>query len=51
MAARAFGAKVFPTSVLIARDGRVAFTVVGEMEWNKSPARDWIAPYLKETLK
>ena len=50
-AARAFGAKVFPTSVLLKRDGTAAFTVVGEMEWNKNPAREWIAPYLKETLK
>ena len=50
-AALAFGARVFPTSVLIKRDGSAAFTVVGEMEWNKNPAREWIAPYLKETIK
>jgi len=45
--AKSFGAKVFPTSVLIGRDGRALFTVVGEMEWNRDPARSWIAPYLK----
>jgi len=51
LAAQAFGARVFPTSVLIKRDGTAAFTVIGEMEWNRNPAREWIAPYLKETLK
>ena len=45
--ARAFGARVFPTSVLIGRDGRALFSVVGDMEWNRDPARSWIAPYLK----
>ncbi len=49
--AKSFGAKVFPTSVLIGRDGRAAFTVVGEMEWNRDPARSWIAPYLKQGNK
>ena len=50
-AAQAFGARAFPTSVLIKRDGTAAFTAVGEMEWNKNPAREWIAPYLKEAIK
>ncbi|MBV8503713.1 MAG: TlpA family protein disulfide reductase [Paucibacter sp.] len=44
--AQAFGVHVFPTSVLIGRDGRAIFTVVGGMEWNQEPARGWIAPYL-----
>ncbi len=46
MAARSFGAKVFPTTVLIRRDGRAAFSVVGEMEWNRDPARGWIETLL-----
>ncbi|XHS78982.1 TlpA disulfide reductase family protein [Burkholderiaceae bacterium UC74_6] len=46
-AAKAFGAKVFPTSVLIDRAGHAQFSVVGEMEWNRDPARAWIAEIMK----
>ncbi len=45
-AARAFGARIFPTTVAIARSGRAAFSVVGECEWNSPTARAWIAPLL-----
>ena len=51
MAAKAFGAKVFPTSVLIDRDGHAAFSVVGEMEWNRDPAKAWITEYLRKGKK
>lgn len=45
-AARAFGARIFPTTVAIDRSGRAAFSVVGECEWNGPQARAWIAPLL-----
>lgn len=45
-AARAFGVRVFPSTVLIGRDGRVAFTVVGEADWGNAPARAWVAAML-----
>ena len=28
------------------RDGRAAFSVIGECEWNGPQARDWLAPLL-----
>ena len=40
---RAFGARAFPTSVLVGRDGRAVCTVIGEMDWNGPVAREWIA--------
>jgi len=46
-AAQAFGAKMFPTSVLIDRAGRARFSVIGQMEWNRDPARGWIAEIMK----
>lgn len=45
-AAQAFGVRVFPTTVVIARNGRAAFSVIGEAEWNGPTARRWIAPLL-----
>jgi thiol-disulfide isomerase/thioredoxin len=45
-AARAYGARVFPTTVAIDRDGRAAFSVIGECEWNGPQARAWLAPLL-----
>jgi len=41
-AARSFEARIFPTSVLIDRQGRVLFSVVGEADWNAEPVRGWI---------
>jgi thiol-disulfide isomerase/thioredoxin len=41
-AAKAFGARVFPFTAFIARDGRVAFTVVGAADWAGDPARGWV---------
>ena len=43
-AARAFGARIFPTTVAIDRAGRAAFTVVGECDWTGAAARTWIEP-------
>lgn len=45
-AARAFGVTIFPTTVLIGRDGRVAFSVVGEADWQASVERQWISALL-----
>ncbi|MDN3919907.1 TlpA family protein disulfide reductase [Roseateles violae] len=41
-ASRAFGARMFPTSVLIARDGRALFSIIGELDWNAAEPRQWI---------
>jgi thiol-disulfide isomerase/thioredoxin len=43
---RAFGVRAFPTSVLVGRDGRALFSVIGEMDWNGPEARQWISTAL-----
>lgn len=43
---RAWGARVFPTSVLIDRQGGAAFSVIGELDWAGPEARQWIQPLL-----
>ena len=48
-AARAWGVRIFPTTVAVARDGRAVFSVVGEVDWTGSEARRWIAPLLRQT--
>ena len=45
-AALAFGARVFPTTVVVDRRGRVAFSVSGEVDWGGAQARRWIAALL-----
>jgi thiol-disulfide isomerase/thioredoxin len=45
-ASRRFGVRIFPTSVLIARDGRAVFSVIGELDWTGTQARQWIASVL-----
>lgn len=45
-AARAFQVRIFPTTVVIGRDGRAAFTVTGELDWTGPQARAWLAPLL-----
>ena len=45
-AARAWQVRIFPSTVVIGRDGRAAFTVVGEVDWGGAEARAWIAPLL-----
>ena len=42
-AARAFGVRIFPTTLVVGREGRVLFSVVGETDWTAEPARGWIA--------
>ena len=46
-AARAWGVRIFPTTVVFGRDGRPAFTVTGEVDWTGAEARQWLAPLLK----
>jgi hypothetical protein len=45
-AARAWGVKIFPTTVLVGRDGRAAFSVLGEAAWTDPPARQWVVDLL-----
>jgi thiol-disulfide isomerase/thioredoxin len=45
--ARAWGVRVFPTSVLIGRDGRPRWTLYGELDWGAPALRDWLAPQLR----
>lgn len=47
-AAKAWGARVLPTTVVIDRRGRAAFSVVGEIDWAGAQARVWLAPLLAE---
>lgn len=45
-AARDWQVRIFPSTVVIARNGRAAFTVTGELDWNGPTARAWIAAVL-----
>jgi hypothetical protein len=44
--ARAWGATVFPTTVLVAADGRVWGMVRGELDWSSLQAGKLVAPLL-----
>jgi thiol-disulfide isomerase/thioredoxin len=44
--ARAWGVSVFPTTVLVRPDGRVAESVRGALDWTSEPAADLLAPLL-----
>ena len=46
-AARAWGVRIFPTTIAIGRDGRPGFVVIGEVDWTGAEARRWLAPLLK----
>lgn len=46
-AAQAWGVRVFPTTVAVGRDGRAAFSVVGELDWGGPEAAGWLAPLLR----
>jgi hypothetical protein len=46
-ASRAWGAGVFPTTVVVGRDGRARCTRIGEVDWNAPPERDWLAGLLQ----
>jgi thiol-disulfide isomerase/thioredoxin len=45
-AARAWLVRIFPSTIVIGRDGRAAFTIVGEIDWGGPEARAWLAPLL-----
>jgi thiol-disulfide isomerase/thioredoxin len=45
-AARAWGFRVFPSTAIVARDGRALFTVTGEVDWTGREARQWITAVL-----
>lgn len=45
-AALAWQVRVFPTTVAIGRDGRAAFSVIGEADWTGDAARQWLRPLL-----
>lgn len=46
--AGAWGVKVFPTTVLIDRQGRPRQRVQGEVDWTGAPAAQWIDTLLKQ---
>ncbi|MFM1990911.1 MAG: hypothetical protein RJA99_3868 [Pseudomonadota bacterium] len=45
--AKAWGVRVFPSTAVIGRDGRVAFVVTGEVDWTGAEARRWIDPLIR----
>ncbi|WP_291144556.1 TlpA disulfide reductase family protein [Hydrogenophaga sp.] len=44
--AKAFGVRIFPSTIAIGRDGRAQFTVTGEVDWLGAEARRWLDPLL-----
>lgn len=48
-AAAAWTPGVFPSTVLVGRDGRPRQTVIGELDWSGADARALIAPLLRAT--
>jgi len=45
-AARAFGARILPTTVVVGRDGHARFSIIGEVDWMGASARSWLASSL-----
>jgi len=45
-AAKAFGVRIFPSTVGIDRQGRAQFVVTGEVDWAGADARRWVAALL-----
>jgi thiol-disulfide isomerase/thioredoxin len=45
-AAKDWGVRIFPTTVVVDRQGRAAFSVIGEVDWAGAQARSWLAPLL-----
>ena len=45
-AAQAFGVRVVPSTIVIGRNGRAAFSVVGEVDWTGAQPRSWLEPLL-----
>lgn len=46
-AARDWGVRVFPTTVIVGRDGRARFSVIGEADWTGKEVHQWLAPMLR----
>lgn len=46
--AKAFGVRIFPSSIAIGRDGRARFSVTGEVDWMGAEAHRWLAPVLAQ---
>jgi peroxiredoxin len=42
-AAKAFGVRIFPSTVAIDRNGRVRFVVRGEFDWTSAQAQRWVS--------
>ena len=49
--ARAWGIRVFPSTVLIGADGQVRSVVLGALDWNGAAAQPLIAPLLSGAAK
>ncbi|THD63446.1 TlpA disulfide reductase family protein [Phenylobacterium sp.] len=45
-AAKAFGVRVFPSTVLVDRHGRAQSVIVGECDWSSASADRWVAAIL-----
>jgi thiol-disulfide isomerase/thioredoxin len=45
-AARAFGVRIFPSTIALDREGKAAFTVTGAVDWNGDEPQRWLAPLL-----
>jgi thiol-disulfide isomerase/thioredoxin len=45
-AARAWTPRIFPSTVLIGRDGRPTQVVIGEVDWAGGAAREWVVSLL-----
>lgn len=46
-AAKEWGVKIFPTSILVDAEGRVRWRITGEVDWSGREAAGWIEPLLK----
>ncbi|MFM2066735.1 MAG: hypothetical protein RLZZ584_1644 [Pseudomonadota bacterium] len=45
-ASREWGVRIFPTTVVVDRQGQAAFSVIGEVDWAGPQAGRWLAPLL-----
>jgi len=45
-AAKAFGVRIFPSTVAIDRGGHVRFVVTGEFDWTSELAQQWVSELL-----
>lgn len=46
-AAARWGVKIFPSTIVVGRDGRARLRVTGEVDWTGREAAGWIEPLLK----